>query len=318
MDTKTGILSALRKNDIVLDVGAHNGSLASDIAAEVGSSGRVYAFECHPLKFFQLSHKVCQLTNVNPYSQAISNTVGHSQFYFGDAGHADQASTLCSDLAVSSRLGKVSTCRVETTTIDSFCKLNGVKPDFIKIDTEGAEDRVLQGARKTLLEHHPVLYFEFAIPLSNERPGVPAHFQELRAMGYQLKIAEIGYLNCQWTILDSPQDERVLVDFQDSDILSSNPSEKNILGNILAFHPSFHSERLSEFKIISFQAALRLVRSTSLALSLPALSSRLKLSDWVFNKTKNGLRLWLPPILFEFLVQVRRKLKNWGNAYAQS
>lgn len=45
---------------------------------------------------------------------------------------------------------------VEATTIDAL----DLKPDFIKIDVEGAEPLVLAGARNTIRKHSPLIYFE--------------------------------------------------------------------------------------------------------------------------------------------------------------
>ena len=39
---------------------------------------------------------------------------------------------------------------VPTTTIDEFCARQGILPDLIKIDVEGAELAVLKGARETI------------------------------------------------------------------------------------------------------------------------------------------------------------------------
>lgn len=46
------------------------------------------------------------------------------------------------------------------TTLDRFVEETSLKPDLIKIDTEGAEAGVLYGAAKTLSELRPVIIFE--------------------------------------------------------------------------------------------------------------------------------------------------------------
>lgn len=44
--------------------------------------------------------------------------------------------------------------------IDTFCEINEVVPDCIKIDVEGYEFKVLQGAENILLTHKPMLFME--------------------------------------------------------------------------------------------------------------------------------------------------------------
>jgi hypothetical protein len=46
---------------------------------------------------------------------------------------------------------------VACTTLDSFVSASGVIPDVVKIDVEGAELLVLEGARRVLEAHHPAL-----------------------------------------------------------------------------------------------------------------------------------------------------------------
>ena len=45
--------------------------------------------------------------------------------------------------------------KVPVTTIDSYCEANKIRPSLIKIDVEGFEFKVLNGARKTLKEVRP-------------------------------------------------------------------------------------------------------------------------------------------------------------------
>ena len=47
-------------------------------------------------------------------------------------------------------------------TIDAYCALHGIAPTFIKIDTEGAELFVLEGARETIAKYHPFIITEYS------------------------------------------------------------------------------------------------------------------------------------------------------------
>lgn len=48
-------------------------------------------------------------------------------------------------------------CCIETTSIDDFAQAKKLKIDYIKIDTEGSEIPILQGAQKTILKDRPQL-----------------------------------------------------------------------------------------------------------------------------------------------------------------
>ena len=40
----------------------------------------------------------------------------------------------------------IRTKKVESVSVDSFCQENNVKPDLIKVDIEGGEIKMLEGA----------------------------------------------------------------------------------------------------------------------------------------------------------------------------
>jgi FkbM family methyltransferase len=56
--------------------------------------------------------------------------------------------------------GSVTRMHVPQTTLDTFTQRDGRRPDLIKIDTEGSEAAILQGARKTLGTCRPWVIFE--------------------------------------------------------------------------------------------------------------------------------------------------------------
>ena len=49
---------------------------------------------------------------------------------------------------------------VETVSLDDFLRNRQLPPALVKIDVEGAELRVLEGARRLIAERRPVLFFE--------------------------------------------------------------------------------------------------------------------------------------------------------------
>lgn len=52
---------------------------------------------------------------------------------------------------------------IDVWTIDALCTLYNIAPTFIKIDTEGGEKFVLEGARETIQKHHPFILTEYSV-----------------------------------------------------------------------------------------------------------------------------------------------------------
>lgn len=190
----------------VFDIGAFEGELSLFFAALTGKTGRVYSFEPHPEHFLALSMRACEepCANVFPYCRAISATAGH-QVLFLAPDETAQSSSIMPELGSESRLGAgVRRCLVETDTVDGFSRSIGRIPDFIKIDTEGAERLVLEGARRVIESTYPTLVFEGVFGFDAERgafpfgEAVPSHVAWLESIGYRICVVDIDYLISAW------------------------------------------------------------------------------------------------------------------------
>jgi FkbM family methyltransferase len=148
------MINVLRLGDIVVDVGANCGFFTILAARLVGSSGHVVAVEPSPASLARLRTNLALngLTNVAVVDGVATEHSGEAQFY------------LCSDNSGGSALWNVGDypgnpksrenpipISVPATTVDDELRQRGVgAPKLIKIDAEGAEQRVLQGATSHL------------------------------------------------------------------------------------------------------------------------------------------------------------------------
>jgi FkbM family methyltransferase len=132
----------IRPGATVFDVGANVGFftlLASKLASE---SGRVYAFEPLPrnLDFLDRHVRINDLANVNVVGLAIAATSGEAHFRV--AQHASMGG-----------LAEGGDLRVITASLDDLIASGRAgRPDFIKMDIEGAESDALRGAAKLLAD----------------------------------------------------------------------------------------------------------------------------------------------------------------------
>jgi len=132
--------------DIVSDIGAYVGDTALWFSKAVGPQGKVYAFEPEPSNFAKLKANLerNKVTNVIPLQLALSENEGEMRVSSG-AG---------SSVITQAGTGK----SVKVTTIDKFVEANTLpRVDFIKMDVEGYESKVLKGAQETIKTFKPSL-----------------------------------------------------------------------------------------------------------------------------------------------------------------
>jgi FkbM family methyltransferase len=143
-------LAALQQGDICFDVGANVGSVATFFARIVTPSGCVIAFE----PIFAVYRNLCKQVQDDPYMKApiialpvgLSDVSGSGTISVPD-GDSGLGSLASSDIwRTIHAAGTVTTHVCDFTTLDSvLADERYPRPDFIKIDVEGAELRVLRG-----------------------------------------------------------------------------------------------------------------------------------------------------------------------------
>lgn len=169
---QTGLfVQRVKPGATVLDVGAHTGYYSLLAARLAGPTGSVWSFEPDPVNFRFLKRHIAlnRLDHVHATQSAVSDSAGTAHFELGSG-------------TGTGRLGKAGHLRVDTIALDDFCDARDLRVSAIKIDVEGAEELVLQGAMKTLTRDRPVVF------LSTHGTAVHAHCVDLlRGIGYQLR-----------------------------------------------------------------------------------------------------------------------------------
>ncbi|MCH7605439.1 FkbM family methyltransferase, partial [Patescibacteria group bacterium] len=138
----------------VLDIGAHVGYYSRLFSELVGPEGKVYAFEPHPPTFALLQRNLlsCKYKNFMLSSKALSDQKGRQQFFEVVAPGGNSLYDV-TPLSAKNPQGYVlkKIWHVETATLDDeLGEFNNPIIDFIKMDVEGSEPKILKGARNTI------------------------------------------------------------------------------------------------------------------------------------------------------------------------
>lgn len=148
-------MSLLKEGDFCIDIGAHTGRHALPMSCVVGR-GSVAAFEPNPAIAQRLRARLALLSaaNVTVYELALSDESGTAEFVVA-VDRPEESGLKERVYNGPTRQEKVA---VRLAQLDSLAL---GEPRFIKLDTEGAEHRVLIGARGTVARARPVVAFEF-------------------------------------------------------------------------------------------------------------------------------------------------------------
>ncbi len=155
---KSEVLQALSPDGIFLDVGANIG-LFSLYVARLFPGASIHAFEPLPLHVKRLNRSIAQsgIKNVKVHEKCLGASKSYLELYLhtnNSGGHSTRKDQIDDH-------ERGTSIQVEVVDLDSFLtSRDRSKVDVIKIDVQGAEWSVLQGAQKTLMESRPVLLME--------------------------------------------------------------------------------------------------------------------------------------------------------------
>ena len=147
------MLGMIRPGDVVLDCGSNQGINSLMYSSIVGAAGHVHAFDPFPMNcaIAKFNAEINDRKNITIYQRAVSSREDVLTISVGAQNILEIKDS--SDAITATAV-----------TIDSLA----LKPNFIKIDVEGAEINVLEGAAATLklepfiyLELHPALIGRF-------------------------------------------------------------------------------------------------------------------------------------------------------------
>jgi len=148
------ICSHLNNDSVFWDIGANAGLLSYSVTDRQKIS-ELRFFEPNPKLFPWASSALANLPHAKGHQLGISNKTGHAVL------HVPLNKSAYGSLTSSSDGGEDESFEVETCTADSLVYDRGYRPPHVvKIDTEGHEPAVIQGMKRILREHRPIVFFE--------------------------------------------------------------------------------------------------------------------------------------------------------------
>jgi len=168
----------LSQDMICLDIGANIGMYSLFMSKR---SKFVYAFEPQAQSVNRLNKSIADnhIYNIKVIQKAVGDKSGTLSFHFVKEDSAKSYITSAAD---------VYSCLVDVVSLDDYFNENLIeKLDYLKIDAEGAESAILQGAIRTIKKYRPIIQVEFVAEFQTRNSNNafrPSDF--FRDMGYEV------------------------------------------------------------------------------------------------------------------------------------
>jgi FkbM family methyltransferase len=163
------LLRWLRPGMTVIDIGANLGAYGLPMARKVGPHGMVFAYEpgSEPRSLLERSRAINRADNLHVIAAAVSDRPREGQLVLGQSSE------------LNSLEGAGPAENVWITALDAEDGLRGWSSiDFVKIDAEGEEERILDGGKSFFEGHSPLVMFEMKAGTASiaSWPGRPCSF----------------------------------------------------------------------------------------------------------------------------------------------
>lgn len=182
-ETVIFLKKTLKRGDVVIEVGSNVGAHTLLMARLVGEEGHVYAFEPTSFASTKLHRNISlnpELTNITVSTEIVTN-------------NSDSLPTLYLNSSWTTA-GVQAPMTIEnpvSTSIDKVVSKSNIKKlDMIKIDVDGYDFKVLQGATAAIEALQPVIYMELCeYALQSQNDSIKDIFSLTEGLGYEAYYA---------------------------------------------------------------------------------------------------------------------------------
>lgn len=181
-----------KKQVTIFDVGAHNGTYASKVLEKFGSRAKLYCFEPTKTNFETLKNRLSDVDNVQVFNLGFSDQEEFATIYSSKEG--DTTTSLYRSRLNNVQMTTNYTEEVCLKTLDNFCRDAGIECiDFLKLDAEGNELKILNGAAHLLSSNLiDFIQFEFGEVNVNSRTYFQDFFNLLSPFYNIYRVLQIG------------------------------------------------------------------------------------------------------------------------------
>lgn len=173
IDHLNAAMSHVKNVRMAVDAGAHVGFWTVTMS---GFFDNVHAFEMVPDTYEALRLNTSKLSNVQIHNVALGSEFGR-----------------CDPAIDHKRLGNTGSCYVKKGVSVQVIPLDSVPLawcDLLKVDVEGFEFQVLQGARETITTHKPVIIMETDKKFAKQRYSIDDDAAEKFLIGIGYEVVE--------------------------------------------------------------------------------------------------------------------------------
>jgi len=183
------LINHLQKGHHFIDVGGHLGFFSLLASHLVGESGRVFGFEASSQMFDYYNKNVAKHQNIEAHHKAISDFNGEIQFFEYPILYSEYNTTINDQYKDEnwSKNNIAINVKVPSLKLDDFILEKKIAIDFIKIDVEGGELKVLSGLDNVLISQSPVIIMEYLKKEATNTDYQKAA-KKLIDFGYQLNV----------------------------------------------------------------------------------------------------------------------------------
>lgn len=155
IDFKASV-EACKGKKCIIDIGAHIGLVSLPMSRSAAPDGKVYSFEpADPDRFyFSENVRLSGIKNIEIADCLVGKTCKEGVLFYQQKDESGVSSVVI----MNKHPERYMKSYKRQISIDAFCKEKGISPEIIKIDAEGNELDILEGATDTLKNCKPVIF----------------------------------------------------------------------------------------------------------------------------------------------------------------